>query len=813
MDFWKRFTATCLTLATFVSLSLVSCVKGDGKKPLLAENNLRTLMAFAATGLSIDTTVGSRSDVSVFGVFSDGSTQNVTAEISVECTGEGIKCTNESGVIRLDALATGTFEIKAKHPKLNETMTISLRVTDAKLNYLLSSTQSLKIVQGLEGSFSLSGVFSDGVRREIRSECELSYDRSKLTITPSPGSSNLEYKVKADAVGIGDIVATCSGQSISIAYEVSSPKFVSIHFSDNANPLYVPHGTSRSVMILGTLENGQVVNITTQARITQVNETDSPLTISTQFDSLRNEYVMQITANRSSGQYQRIIATFYNLAAELRVEAGTAALKQLELTGLPSEFFTGEPIAFSIRETYSDGTSRFGSPAEYAGKFTVTDNACSLSYFPLSTTCLKAGNVTLAVSRMNSLSEQISTSQTVLVVLDEPVSIQFSELPGEMPLNHQARMIYVVRHKSGRNSFPSVSRSLESCHATDTPDASGPPSAKLDFKVYYQNGLATRATQVGTAYIHCTFNYWNHVFGGGERVSLTNSTKVDVIPATLEDIAVTISGNNPTPRVYDTIGVALTGVYSNGAQLPLVGCLRLATNGIPGTPFSSSPCSDYERMQIRPIDLSYIHLLKLHVMHESITKVVDVPISLAFVTNSVLALCPSGYANGLYPNLKVGFCLAVAGYIPLKDSELDFLDTAVIRHADDRFSFKTVPVRVRLKAAYRDMPTLPPTLQISTMERYNYVGTYGNFADSFDRLYCAATQPSTMSRCLCGMYRLGNSLPATIGSGQGSTRMGRLIDGELYPMLIAPYPPHVGLVSALIEPLPYEAICYSNAAP
>jgi hypothetical protein len=203
---------------------------------------------------------GTELQLSALGNYSDGSTQDLTTQVTWSTSDAGVAAiSNSAGSQGLTTgvgvgLATLTAELTGIHES------VDLGVTDALLESILVTPVNPSVPVGASCTFQATGVFSDATTQDITDLVTWSSsDSAVATISNASGSKGF---VQSASAGTTEITAIHSGKSTTTTLTVTTATLVSLSVSP-VDPL-VPAGYSLPLQAVGTYSDGSSRNLTSQ---------------------------------------------------------------------------------------------------------------------------------------------------------------------------------------------------------------------------------------------------------------------------------------------------------------------------------------------------------------------------------------------------------------------------------------------------------------------------------------------------------------------------------------------------------------------
>jgi len=312
-------TTLTISSATLVSLAVM---------PVLPVIGLGTTQAFTATG-----------------TFTDGSVQDLTAQVVWSSSDEAVSAVansaDEKGVA--SSIAMGTTLVQAELSGITGSTTlvvsspllVSLEVTPSHPSAALGTTRS----------FAATGIYTDSSKQDVTGDVTwTTSDPAVATVSNAEGSRGLATTV---AVGSTTIAAALGGKSGSTPFTVSAADLVAIAVSPDAATLAA--GTSQAFSALGLLSDG-----TRQDLTEQVTWSSSDVSLATVSGAAGSQGLVTSAAVGSV----TISATFAGVSGSATVEVTSATLVSLDISPFASSIAKGTHLQFSALGNYSDGSTQ-----------------------------------------------------------------------------------------------------------------------------------------------------------------------------------------------------------------------------------------------------------------------------------------------------------------------------------------------------------------------------------------------------------------------------------------------------------------------
>ncbi|MDX2010250.1 MAG: Ig-like domain-containing protein [Myxococcaceae bacterium] len=274
------------------------------------------------------------------GVFSDGSTQDLTTQATWTSSNAPVASVgNASGVEGLvTALAEGSALVSAS--ALGSSGDVTVRVTPATLVSLSASSTQVSVPVGVTTDLTVTGTYSDGSTQDLTAQATWSStDASTASVSNVAGAHG---RVRGLSAGSTSVRATVGAQSVDIAVTVTPATLVSLTISPSVTAL--PRGASQGFTATGTYSDGSSRDVTTQVAWS----TSGPGLSVTSSGGV---------AAQQLGQTD-VIARAGSVEARLSITVTAALLTGLSLTPATASVPLGVAVPFVAIGSYSDGTTQ-----------------------------------------------------------------------------------------------------------------------------------------------------------------------------------------------------------------------------------------------------------------------------------------------------------------------------------------------------------------------------------------------------------------------------------------------------------------------
>ena len=295
-----------------------------------------TLVSIAVSPNSPSLAKGGSQQFSAIGTFSDGTTQDITAQAVWTSSNPQVLTINQYGLASSDG--TGSATITATLNGVSTT-TANVNVTPATLTGLTLSPTSAQIAKGTTQQFTATGTYTDGTTQNLSTSVTWSSSNGAVASISASGA--------ASGLGVGNatVSAAYQGKTVSTSsFLVTQATLVSIAFSP-ASPT-VAVGSSTQVNVIGTFSDGTTQNLSSTATYSSSN---------TAAVSVGGTGLLTGIAPGNS----TITATVNGTTSSFVAAASTATLSSIAITPVtPASMAKGTTQQFTATATYTDGSTQ-----------------------------------------------------------------------------------------------------------------------------------------------------------------------------------------------------------------------------------------------------------------------------------------------------------------------------------------------------------------------------------------------------------------------------------------------------------------------
>ena len=286
---------------------------------------------------------GTTKQLTATGTFTDGTTQDLTSEVSWTSSDQTIaeidNALRNQGLV--SGIGIGTATISAREDGV--TGTTAVTVTPAALTSIAITPPNPSLAKGTSLQLNASGAFTDGTVQDLTRF--VSWVSSDATIAQVSGAEGSQGLVTGIGTGAATITASLNGISGTTSVTVTPATLVSITITP-PNPS-IAKGTTQQLTATGTLTDG-----TTQDLTRSVSWTSSDETIALVDNALRNQGLVTGIGRGSA----MITATEGGVSGTTAVTVTPAALTSITITPPNSSVAKGSSQQLNASGAFTDGT-------------------------------------------------------------------------------------------------------------------------------------------------------------------------------------------------------------------------------------------------------------------------------------------------------------------------------------------------------------------------------------------------------------------------------------------------------------------------
>jgi uncharacterized protein YjdB len=499
---------TTLKAGTVTVTATLSSVSGTGTVVV----NGPTLSSITITPAVFSIASGQSKQLSAVGVYSDGTSQDVTSHATWNALSTAYATVSSSGLVTGVSAGSSTITASIGSTTGSATATVSA----ALLNSILVTPGTASIATGQTQSFTASGIFSDGSTTDITDS--VSWNSS------APTFATINAGI-ATGVSAGSAMITASSGTVTsspAALTVTTAVLTEIDIAPDGQ--YIPVGGQYPLTLTGTYSDN-----TTQT-ITNASWTSSDPS----FAAVDPNTGIVTGVADSSNNPITITASYGGMTNTTTVYITAAVAESLQLAPATASIASGTTQQYAVNQVYSDGSiqpvtaglSWLSSSALVAG---INSTGLATGITPGQTT------ITVAYGSMTATASLTVTAATLTNIVVTPLTTVVG-ING----NVQFTATGVFTDNSTQDLTSQVVWS----------------SSNANYALISAGGLAS-GLSAGTTTI--TASYGN----------VSGSATLTVSTATL--VSITITPSNPIAPPRSKIQLTAIGTFSDGSQLVLSG--------------------------------------------------------------------------------------------------------------------------------------------------------------------------------------------------------------------------------------------------
>ena len=387
--------------ALLFSVALASCSNVSSNKnqpPAPAA----TLSALQVTPASVSLATHASQQFHATGLFSDGSTQDLTSSVTWLSSDSGVATISTGGMAT--AVTTGVTNVTAKSGTLQASATLAVNNASVGLTSLALSPVVSTLAVHTTQQLTATGAYTDGSSRDLTSNVTWS---SSSTAAATVDVNGL---VTGVAAGTTSITATLNGITQSMTVTITAPTITSISVTPEG--FTVPIGISQQFVATAVYSDGS-----SQDLVSGVTWTSSLLSAAT-IDA--NGSATTLAAGTTT-----ITATVGSLTDSTTLTVVPAHLTSISVLPATATMAVGTLQQFTATGIFDDGSTQLLPGIQWSSS---AANVLSIASTGLATA------VNTGTSTVTAASGGISGSATVTVTSATLVSLAIAPLNSSMPI-------------------------------------------------------------------------------------------------------------------------------------------------------------------------------------------------------------------------------------------------------------------------------------------------------------------------------------------------------------------------------------------
>jgi trimeric autotransporter adhesin len=507
--------------ATTISATVLSIV---GSTTPIVTGSSPVLQSISVTPATSSAAIGQNQQFGAAGLYSDGSTQNLTNSVSWSSSQPTIATIANTGLA--SGVSGGSTSITATLGSISASATLS--VNSLALVSITVTPGNPSLALGTNQQFKATGTYADG------STLDLTTSVIWNSSMPSVATVNVIGLVTTAFTGQTTITAADVGITGTSTLMVTPASLVSIAITPTAST--ISQGTTQQFAATGTFSDGSTQNITGSVQWASSN--GYIVTIS-------NASGSQGLATSAAQGVTNISATQGSISTSTTLTVSAAALVSIAVSPPSPSIALGTTQSFAATGTFTDGSTQdLTSTATWASGnpavATVSSNALGTS--------VSTGAATITAT-LGSISG--STLLTVTPASVVSITVNPSVIAIPLGLNQAFSAVGIFTDGSTQNLTPSA-------HWSSTV-----PAVATVSNTAGSNGLAT-STGSGSTIISAT---------SGAVTGSANLTVTAIVLAAIE-----VSPLSPSISIGTTQQFTATGLYTDGSTTNITSLVAWASS-------------------------------------------------------------------------------------------------------------------------------------------------------------------------------------------------------------------------------------------
>lgn len=510
----KKVTQLAL-IALSMYLGIAGC-GGSGKSS--SSNDTNPMLTSVSVGGGNTLAAGMTMQLSATGTYSNGSTSNLTSQVTWKTSDSTIASISSSGL--LTALKQGSVSVMATTGTVTGSATIS--VGQPILTSITVTAPSSAVALGVSEQLTAKGTYSDQSTQTLTSQVTWqTSDNAVATI----GASGLLSGLKVGAVNVTAMMGSVVG---TLPITISSPVLSAIEISPSS--FSIASGQSKQLTASGIYTDGSVQDVTSQT--TWSSSATNMVTVSGS----------GLATGASKGS-ATITASLGSISGMASATVTSAAMISITVTPSTASVAMGQTQAFTANGIFSDGSS-----TDVTNSVVWSSSATNIAAVDATGLATAIGSGSASIT---ATSGTVNGSASLTVTAAKLTSIDISPDGESIPVGGQTQLMLTGTYSDG------TTQTITNA----TWSSSDPTLASVD-----PTGLVTGVANSNGNAVTITAR------DGG----LTNTTTVYVTSAVAESISIapaTASIANGTTEQY-----TVTGVFSDGSTQPLMAGLSWSSS-------------------------------------------------------------------------------------------------------------------------------------------------------------------------------------------------------------------------------------------
>jgi len=532
-------SASGLATGAATGTSNITAALGGVTSPAATLTVTTALISIAVTPANPSIALGTNLALKATGIYSDGSTQDLTSLVSWSSSSSAVTVSNANGSQGVaTGVSVGSATVSATStttPAVTGSTTVT--VTPAALQSIAISPASPSVVAGVQQQFTAVGTYTNGITQDITGSVNWSSSNQAIaTISSTVGTQG-----QATTLSQGSTTITATSGSIngSTILTVQPAVLVSISVTP-ANPS-IALGTSQQFTALGNYSDNSTQDISSS-----VTWSAAPGGVAT----ISNTSGSNGLATSNGQGVTTITATSGSISGNTQLTVTGAVLTSIAVSPTATSLYQGTTQQFNAMGTYSDGTMQdvTATVAWSAGNGTAATVSNSI---PQGLATGVAGGVVQIVATYTPAGGSAVTSANtggggnLTVVALTSITV--------LPANPT-----IALGTGAVEQFTATASFADGTTSDVTASANWSSSNPGVAPISNTQGAQGQASPVTTGTTTITATY----------ASISGSTVLTVVPSTTLE-SITVTPNGVSLGLYGTQQFTATGSYSDGTTADL----------------------------------------------------------------------------------------------------------------------------------------------------------------------------------------------------------------------------------------------------
>ncbi len=346
-------SAAGLATAVAAGTSAISAASGGitGSAALTVTPTAPTLVSIAVTAVASTIAVGTTSQLTATGTYSDSSKKDLSATATWTTATAADVTVSAAGLAT--GVAGGSSVITATSAGISGTTTIT--VTAATLMSIAVTPGTPSIATGTTQQFVATGTFKDATTNVTTTQ-DVSAMATWTSATVATATISTAGLATAKAVGTSIVTATLKGISGTATLTVTMAPLMSIAVSTTTNPASIAKGTTTKFVAIGTFADTTTQDLSTQ--VTWTSGTPATATISGTAPTIGVATALAVGTTTISAKLTNSAGTVITGTAPLSVTDATlvsiAVTAVLPVNGAPAKIAKGTKVQLIATGTFTD---------------------------------------------------------------------------------------------------------------------------------------------------------------------------------------------------------------------------------------------------------------------------------------------------------------------------------------------------------------------------------------------------------------------------------------------------------------------------